>query len=239
MKISLPKILLPLLVTGFFSCNQFVDSIKETLNGSATDSSAAENNEYTGHTSSSSTVSIVTHSSTTTTSAGTTHTTETETHVIQDGFLGNAAGLNAAEKALRALPIFAGKSIHLYNIIHCYNDGRISVQVQHPENPAYVDEYNFSDGKWQPPKPVQLSVRDDIKTKLISLDEFKFTSIAAVFRNYKLKAAEIDGAPDLTTIYASFRNNSITWYPRDISGSRERYAISFKEDGSIDKFYRE
>lgn len=228
------------------SCNQFRESIHDTLYGSATDSSYKDlpaDQESSGFTTSS--------SSSTHLSSSTTHTTIVEQRngatIIynstktsgDDDFIGNAAKLIAAESALRALPAFAGKSIHLYRAIHFYADGRINVTIQHPENAAYIDEYNYNNGKWEEPKPVQMSVRDKIRESLISLDDISFVSVAAVYRTYNRKANDIAGVKSLTHIYGIIGGNSITWYPQSINGSRERYFISFTPTGGLKDYYRE
>lgn len=153
--------------------------------------------------------------------------------------LENAALLSAAEEALRSLPAFAGKTVYLYGHVHFFNDGRIIARVQHPENEAYADDYTWQNGLWQEPRPVQLSVRDNIRQKRISLDEVDFSSAADIYRNFTEKAAGIEGAPALQHIYMVIGDGSFEWYPQRISGSRELYRISFKSDGSLDRFYRE
>lgn len=228
------------------SCNQFRESIHDTLYGSDTDSSYKDLSS--GQEETSSTTSSSTHLSM---STSTTNTTVVEqrngTTIIYNStktsgdndFLGNAAKLAAAEHALRELPAFAGKSIHLYRAIHFYEDGRINVTIQHPQNPKYIDEYNYRDGEWEEPKPVQMSVRDNISESLISLDDISFASVAAVYRSYSRQAEDIEGAKRLTHIYGIFGGNSITWYPQSINGSREKYFISFTPDGSLKDYHRE
>ena len=222
------------LLTGCMSCQSFRDSIHDTFNGQRTDSphqSAAK--ATTGRMeerSSSSTVTVSSGSSTVTSSVSTSSS---------NGFLANATGLQAAEQALRDLPVFAGKTIYLYEGIHFYDDGRIGTKVQHPQNPAYIDEYKFAGGSWKAPAPVQLSVHDDIQKRLIKLDDISFASVAAVYRNYRLKADSITGAAPANYIYAIFENNTFSWYPQSLSGSRERYFISFTKDGHLQRFYRE
>ncbi|MEI3800296.1 MULTISPECIES: hypothetical protein [unclassified Chitinophaga] len=230
------------------SCNQFRESIHDTLYGSDTDSSYKDLPSGEEETSTTTSSSTSTHLST---SSSTTHTTVVEqrngTTIIYNStktsgdndFLGNAGKLVAAERALRELPAFAGKGIHLYRSIHFYEDGRINVTIQHPQNPEYIDEYNYSKGKWEEPKPVQMSVRDNISESLVSLDDISFASAAAVYRNYNRKAEDVAGAKPLTHIYGIFHGNSITWYPQSINGSREKYFISFTPNGSLKDYYRE
>ena len=221
-------------MTGCMSCQPFRDSIHDTFYGHQTDSShppapANRANRMVG--SSSSTVTSSTSSTVTSSSV--------ETSSSSDGFLADATGLKAAEQALRRLPAFAGKAIYLYEAIHFYDDGRIGTKLQNPQNPAYIDAYEFGHGSWKAPVPVQLSVHDDIKKRLIKLDDISFTSVAAVCRNYRLKADSITGADPVTHIFAVFEDNNFNWYPQSLSGSRERYFISFTKDGNLQRFYRE
>lgn len=216
------------------SCQSFRDSIHDTFNGHNTDSSHQPAERSTANR-------MVEHSSSSTTVTSSTSSTVTSSSVAtsSDGFLANATGLKTAEQALRRLPAFAGKDIYLYEAIHFYDDGRIITKVQHPQNPAYVDQYEFGNGSWKTPKPVQLSVHDDIEKRLVKLDDISFANVAAVCRNYRLKADSITGADPITHIYAIFRDNSFNWYPQSLDGSRERYFISFTKDGNLQRFYRE
>lgn len=230
------------------SCNQFRESIHDTLYGSDTDSSYKDlpsGEEGTSSTTSSSTSTHLSMSTSTTNTTvveqrnGTTIIYNSNKTSGNNDFLGNAAKLDAAEHALRELPAFAGKSIHLYRAIHFYEDGRINVTIQHPQNPQYIDEYNYRDGEWEEPKPVQMSVRDNISESLISLGDISFASAAAVYRSYSRQAEDVAGAKPLTHIYGIFGGNSITWYPQSINGSREKYFISFTPDGSLKDYHRE
>lgn len=219
------------LVSGCMSCQSFRDSIHDTFYGHPTDSSrpTVGTGTATRMAERSSTVTTTT-SSTVTSSAVTTGS---------DGFLADASRLKTAEEELRRLPAFAGKTIYLFEAIHFYDDGRIITKVQHPQNPEYIDEYEFNHGKWQAPTPVQLSVHDAIKKRLIKLDDISFASVAAVCRNYRLKADSIIGAVPASHIYGIFENNSFNWYPQSLNGSRERYFISFTKEGHLQRFYRE
>lgn len=157
----------------------------------------------------------------------------------EPGILKDAATLSAAEQTLRSLPAFRGKTIYLYQHVHFFNDGRIIARMQNPDNEEYVDEYTYQNGKWMEPVPVQLSVRDNVKKNLVSLDAVDFARVADIYENYAQKAADIQGAPALAHVYIFISNNDFEWYPQNINGSRERYRISFKRDGSVDRFYRE
>ncbi len=230
------------------SCNQFRESIHDTLYGSDTDSSyknlpANQDGETT--TSSNSGTSTSAHMSISTTTTTTTIEHRNGTTIIHNsrtrnsGFLSDAIALLNAENALRALPAFAGKSIYLYKAVHFYNDGRINVNVQHPQHPEYIDEYNYRNGKWEGPKPVQLSVHDNITRSLINLDHVCFVCASVVYGNYNRKAREVEGAESPAHIYGIIGAGKLTWYPQSINGSREKYFISFNQSGGVKEYYRE
>lgn len=225
MEMNMRYILAAALIMGSMSCKPIRQSIHDTLYGSPAKSQPSDN-----------TIRVEQHSSTTVIVNSSSHQ---ERNTTGENFLGNAAALAAAENALRNLPAFAGKQIAVYEAVHFYDDGRINLELQHPTRPDYIDTYRFNKGSWQEPAPVQLSVHDDIKAGLVNLDKVHFTNVANVYNNYRLKAHSIEGVAPLTHIYAIIRGDSITWYPRSISGSRERYFISFTADGSIDRYYRE
>ncbi|MEO8533068.1 MAG: hypothetical protein ABI441_04930 [Flavobacterium sp.] len=168
-----------------------------------------------------------------------THSTILSEHHLEGkdtAFLTDTNALKNAEEALRKLPQYAGKEIFIYSTLYFYNDGSINVMLQHPENPKYVDAYEFGNNKWSEPRPVQLSVHDDIKGRLVSLNKTSFVNAAKLTEIYNEKAREIEGAKPLSSTYITIWNNQIRWYPININGSRERYSIEFNEDGSLKSF---
>jgi len=169
--------------------------------------------------------------------------THSVTHTHTEGknvdLLTDIQGLEKAEESLRKLPQYAGKEIFIYSTLYFYNDGLINVMLQHPTNPKYVDIYDYKDGKWSEPKPLQLSVRDEVQKRLVSLNKIKFANVAKVTAIYNEKAKEIEGAKPLTSAYVSIWDNKMRWYPSSINGSRERYSIQFNDDGSLKAFKQE
>lgn len=164
-------------------------------------------------------------------------------HIHTEGkdvnFLTDTNDLEKAEESLRKLPQYAGKEIFIYSTLYFYNDGLINVMLQHPTNPKYVDIYDYKEGKWSEPKPLQLSVRDEVQKRLVSLNKIKFVNVAKVTATYNEKAKEIEGAKTLTSAYVSIWDNKMRWYPSSINGSRERYSIQFNDDGSLKAFKQE
>lgn len=147
--------------------------------------------------------------------------------------------LKNAEEALKKLPQYAGKEIYAYSTVYFYDYGTINVMLQHPENKKYIDTYEYKDNKWSDPKPVQMSVRDDVQKRLVPLSSINFTNAAKVFDTYNKKAAEIEGAKPATSVYISIWDNKMRWYPTSISGSRERYSIQFNDNGTLKSFQQD
>ncbi|MEY8760030.1 hypothetical protein [Chryseobacterium tongliaoense] len=154
-------------------------------------------------------------------------------------FLTNEKKLNNAEEALKKLPQYLGKEIFIYSSIHFYNDGRIRVMLQHPQNPEYIDNYVYENETWSEPKPEQLSVKDNIRSRLVSLQKISFTNVARAASVYNEKTKQIEGAEPITSIYISIWNNNLRWSPGSINGSRERYSIELNQNGTLKKFERE
>ncbi|WP_435524259.1 hypothetical protein [Chryseobacterium indoltheticum] len=67
-----------------------------------------------------------------------------------------------AEKQLRSLSQFSGKSIFVYKLIHFYGDGRIITKLQNPFN-LNILMLIYRDGHWQDPKPEIFRKNDEIK----------------------------------------------------------------------------
>lgn len=164
---------------------------------------------------------------------------DTYTEGKNTGFLTNENKLKNAEEALRKLPQYAGKEIKIYYIIHFYDNGTILAMLQHPTNPGYIDNYEYKNGKWSDPRPAQMSVRDDIQSRLVPLDKIDFANVAKAADVYSQKTAQIEGAKPFTTIYISIANNKLRWFPASINGSRERYSIELNQNGTLKKFERE
>lgn len=159
--------------------------------------------------------------------------------VKRKDFLINTRALKKAEASLRNLPQYRGKEIFIYQSVHFYDNGSISIMLRHPENPDYIDSYEYQNGIWSAPKPEQLSVNADIDNRSVSLDEVDFTSIANITRLYNQKAAQIEGAKPTTSAYMVVWDKVVRWYPTTINGTRERYSIQFNTDGTLKDFRRD
>jgi hypothetical protein len=230
----------------FSGCKQVLKSVEETFNPDNTAVSRQAQKQAVADSldkpvvkqQQSFSITVETHTSTSTT---THHHAEGKRHVDGESkrLLTDTTRLKKAEKALRALPQFAGKEIFIYRSVHFYGDGSIMLMLRHPENPNYVDNYTYRDGKWSAPTPAQISLHDEIDSKLVSLDRVRFANVARVAQVYNGKAAEVEGAKPAGTVYVSIWDNRMRWFPGTINGTRERYDIQFNEDGSLKSFRQE
>jgi hypothetical protein len=148
----------------------------------------------------------------------------------------SAAELAQAEDKLRKLPQYHNKEIVVYESVHFYEDGSINLSLQHPENPKYVDAYQYKDGKWSAPKPV---LARNIERRTFPLSKMSFADAHKVMQIYNDKAAQIEGAKPTTTAYISIWDDGMRWFPSTINGNRERYDLQFNNDGTLKSFRQE
>ena len=153
-------------------------------------------------------------------------------------FLIDSDALAKAEQELKALPEFRGKTIHVYQSVHFYDDGRISIKVQNPASPDYVDQYDYRNAQWNTPKPVKIYLHDKLSENLVTLNRVSFTIIAKIIRTYNEKAKTVVGAKPADHSYAYISKGRIKWYPSTITGDRESYQIRFNENGTLQHYER-
>ncbi|MBB6235587.1 putative NUDIX family NTP pyrophosphohydrolase [Pedobacter sp. AK013] len=144
--------------------------------------------------------------------------------------------LESAEEKLRKLPQYHNKEIVVYESVHFYEDGSINLSLQHPENPKYVDAYQYKNGSWSGPKPV---LARNIERRTFPLSKMNFAAAQKVIQIYNEKVAEIEGAKPITTAYISIWDNGMRWFPGTINGTRERFDIQFNNDGTLKNFRQE
>lgn len=145
------------------------------------------------------------------------------------------AELEKAERELINLPQYAGKEIKIYQSVHFDGDGRIRLKLQHPENSTYVDDYEYENGRWSAPKPVQTTA-SNIERRLVSLNQMSFSTAYKVMETYNQKVLEVEGAKPTTYVYLSVWDGRIRWFPGTINGTRARYSIDFDPNGILKNF---
>lgn len=162
--------------------------------------------------------------------------------VVSSGnFLADAAALQAAEDALKALPQFGGKPVNIFQNIHFYGGERprIVAEIQDPNNPDNIDHYEFEDGKWSEPQPVRISGGGNMKDNVFPLAEIKFADIAKITQVFNEKAKEVNAeGVELDHVYYSLfvPTGKTKWYTSNLSTDRAEYEFEFNKDGSLKSF---
>ena len=171
--------------------------------------------------------------------------TEAATSGGSEQKLTDAEYLQKAEDALREMPKFKGKSIMIFQEAYFYNDGRIKTCIQDPNNPDNIDQYEYTDGSWGEPQPVQISGDGEMKDNLIPLDNFKFVTVAKIANTWMEKAKSVPDYDEtknpLTMV--GIRLNTISGKPyitvSTIETMRAKYDIDFNLDGTLKSFKKE
>ena len=144
--------------------------------------------------------------------------------------------MRKAEEALRKRPELRGKKLVIYESIHFYDDHRIYLKIQNPDNPTYVDEYRYADGSWSDPQPVVMSKDERIEERSAELIKIPFTNAYHVYRILTEKRKEINSKDADYTPYVVIFDHEIRWYPTTISNARSEYELDYNEDGTLKSF---
>ena len=171
--------------------------------------------------------------------------TEAATSGGSEQKLTDAEYLQKAEDALREMPKFKGKSIMIFQEAFFYKDGRIKTCIQDPSNPDNVDQYEYTDGSWGEPQPVQLSGDGEMKDNLIPLDTFKFATVAKIANTWMEKAKSLPDFDEeknpLTMV--GLKLGIVSGEPSiivsDVETTRAKYDIDFNLDGTLKSFKKE
>ncbi len=153
--------------------------------------------------------------------------------------LEDASTLQKAKDALKALPQFEGKELKVFQDIYFYDDGRIKLSLQDPNKPENIDHYEYDEGQWKEPVPVQISGGGNLEDNLFPLNEVKFETAVMVYKSWNEKAQEVEGHNEpLTSVrYALWvPNQTKEWKTGHIRGTRASYKISFNSDGTVKDF---
>lgn len=144
--------------------------------------------------------------------------------------------LQEAENKLRALPRFLGKEIRVFRSAHFYDDGRIMLSIQDPEDHTIIDSYTYKDGAWQDPEPVRITRADRVDEYLAPLSQAPFIHAHKVYQTVQEKLKEIQSTDTSMTIYFVPSRGEIRWYPSSLSTDRSRYSLKFDEQGNLLSF---
>lgn len=210
------------------SCEQINKSFEETRNPKP----KTENGRLTESESHSSSTTI-------TSRTGQDNAVKTAPGIIED-----AARLDAIQAELQNLPQFRGKKLMLYMSLY-YRDndgGTISLNIQNPDKKENIDNYEYSNGKWQEPTPVkiqnELLAVDNLVEFLMPLDRIKFSTFKKINDIAKEKLKEIEDGKMRGYIYFSYSyikslNRDQSYWYTDIEGSRKDAHLEFDVNGNL------
>lgn len=154
-------------------------------------------------------------------------------------FLSEKQALIDAKEALMNLPKYKGKKVMVFQSVNIYDDGRIDIDVQDPENEDNIDNYYFDAGQWGEPTPVQISGGGDMSANVTPIEDVRFELIPDMVKIYEEKAGGIEGAekrPTSMTFHLWVPNQSRYWSGGFIEGAREEYNLDFDLDGKVLEF---
>ncbi|MCP2040472.1 hypothetical protein L1281_001055 [Neisseria sp. HSC-16F19] len=159
--------------------------------------------------------------------------------------LTTAEGLQKAKDELQALPQFQGKSVQVFQDVtfHLGKYKSIQINLQNPDNPEHVDHYEYKDGAWSEPVPVQLRGNGDLKDNLTPLEEIDFALVADLNKIWLEKAQEV-GVEDFDARAIRFdfdmtpRGPQRRWEAM-LTTPRERYDLNFNLDGTVQEFKKQ
>lgn len=174
-------------------------------------------------------------------------TTQNETTQAKNvsDLLSNVEELQKAEEALKNLPQFKGKELRVFQHVHFYGGEfpKITIEILNPDNQKDVDHYEYKNGQWSEPQPVQISGDGDMTANTTPLNDVKFATVATVFNNWNEKAKTVEGSDQKPLDHIYFNlwvpNQTREWRASSIDGTREKYDIQFNLDGSVKEFKKQ
>lgn len=171
-----------------------------------------------------------------------TATTTTTTTTTKKDFFEDKAALEKAYDDLAKMPNLAGKSLKFFQDIHFYNDGRIKIAIQEPNKPENIDEYNYKNGTWGQPEPLQITGDGDMSANVAPFNKETFARVADIRKTWLEKQKEVEGSTNpLTHVYLNLLVSSgdVVWYTETMQGTRSQYNLYLKEDGSVKEFKKQ
>lgn len=154
-------------------------------------------------------------------------------------FLSNKQALIDAKEALINFPKYKDKKIMVFQGFSINDNGSFDIDIQDPDNADNIDNYEFDNGKWGTPTPVQISGGGNMSANLTPLDDIRFELIPGMVEIYTEKTKDIEGAKDRPSsmfFHLFVPNQSRYWSPGTIQGTRVEYKLDFKLNGEIEEF---
>jgi len=222
MKISTLIYILLLFLFFFSSCQQIKKSYEETLNPKPQQDSSSGSFSTS---SSNSTQSIIE------------SIPEVKTF---NSLFESSEKLDQIQSELMNLPQFKDKKLMIYQGLYFYDfqGGRIAVQIQDPNIPENIDNYEYSDEKWQDPTPVKITGNINMSELLFPMDKLKFSVAKIVYDTMVEEAKSVEGGEASNHVYFNHmviaKRASTYWYS-SIRGSRKDLYIDFDLEGRVIK----
>ncbi|MFZ4261493.1 hypothetical protein ACFRAE_05585 [Sphingobacterium sp. HJSM2_6] len=148
----------------------------------------------------------------------------------------SAERLDQIQQELLNLPLFKGKSLMAYQGLYFYDfrNGHISLKIQNPDILENIDEYIYTENKWQEPIPVKITGNVPLEHSLFPLNKVKF-SVAKIVHDQMLEEAKsMEGGTASTHVYFNYINLGKTkryyWYS-SVTGARKDLYIDFDLEG--------
>lgn len=163
----------------------------------------------------------------------------TENQGVTANFLSDENALKQAKESLENLPAYKGKEINVFQNMRLSDDGRITIEVQDPEKPENIDHYEYENGKWSEPEPVQISGGGDMSANITPIKDIDFTKLPSIVKIYEEKAKEVEAKktrPDYVYFSLFVPNQMRRWGTPNIQTDRAKYQIDFNLDGSLKEF---
>lgn len=88
---------------------------------------------------------------------------------------------------------FDNKPVKMMDI-HFYDDGRVILDAQDPENKKNVNRYTYRDGAWNTPQPIELKGTGKLEDNLFSLEEANLQAIPNLVKEAMKRGKDIEGA---------------------------------------------
>ncbi len=146
-----------------------------------------------------------------------------------------------AAKAISELqekPGLKDKDIQIFhNVIITEQEGLgnyIDINILVPDSKDKVDNYQYKNGKWSDPAPVQITGDGDMKDNVMPLSSIDFSKIPEIYRSAEEKAKSIEkGKVDKTLTYIYYIDERAYKAMIKIEGARESYTAMYDAKGKL------
>lgn len=114
------------------------------------------------------------------------------------------------------------------------------IDVQKPGTTDQVVRYDYKDGKWSDPKPLELIGPGKLEENLGDLNSIDFNKVTDIYKVAEEKAKSIEGGKVEDVIWYDYRiNRGVFEATIKINGTKERYALRFDAQGNFIKEIKE